>query len=181
MRGGVLQEVGDPGYLYDHPANIFVAGFIGSPPMNMAVGTVVREGPDLAVRLGPTTLRLHPAVTARHPALAAYVAREVAVGVRGEDMADARLVHHAPGGACLKAEVSRVEALAVETLVHFELDAPRVVADDDASTPTGTRGARFVASFAPRSRVRAGDRIDVVVDTGRMHFFDPETGSAIRD
>ncbi len=62
MKAGVLQEVGDPQYLYDNPANIFVAGFIGSPPMNMALGRVERQGDDLWVRLGLAPLRLHPAV-----------------------------------------------------------------------------------------------------------------------
>jgi multiple sugar transport system ATP-binding protein len=126
MKAGILQEVGDPQHLYDHPANIFVAGFIGSPPMNMAIGRIQRADRDgLAVRLGSATLRLDPSVAAQRPALAAYVAREVAVGIRSEDMEDARL--------------------------------------------------------APRSRVRAGDQVEVVVDTERMHFFDPETGNTIRD
>jgi ABC-type sugar transport system ATPase subunit len=112
--------------LYDHPANIFVAGFIGSPPMNMAIGRIQRADRDgLAVRLGSATLRLDPSVAAQRPALAAYVAREVAVGIRSEDMEDARL--------------------------------------------------------APRPRVRTGDQVEVVVDTERMHFFDPETGNTIRD
>jgi multiple sugar transport system ATP-binding protein len=77
-------------------------------------------------------------------------------------------------------------------VVHFELDAPKVVTEDtkllekDAHTDEApaheeVTGTRFVASFAPRSRVRAGDQIEVVVDTERMHFFDPDTGDAIRD
>ena len=62
MKGGILQELGDPQYLYDNPANIFVAGFIGSPPMNLAVGKVIRpdDNGDLAVRLGSATIRLRP-------------------------------------------------------------------------------------------------------------------------
>jgi multiple sugar transport system ATP-binding protein len=166
MKDGVLQEVGDPQYLYDNPANIFVAGFIGSPPMNLAVGRVVRDGDDLAVRLGSATIRLHPAVASQRPALAAYVARDVAVGIRGEDMEDARLVPDAPADARLKATVSLVEALGAQIV--------------DAAD-TEIQGPRFVASFAPRSRVRAGDQVEVVIDTERMHFFDPETGNAIRD
>jgi N-terminal of TM subunit in PBP-dependent ABC transporters len=92
----------------------------------------------------------------------------------------------------LKAEVSLVEALGAQIVVHFELNAPRVVTEDtklldkDAHTDEApahaeVRGTRFVASFAPRSRVKAGDQVEVVVDTERMHFFDPETGAAIRD
>jgi multiple sugar transport system ATP-binding protein len=192
MKAGILQELGEPQHLYDNPANIFVAGFIGSPPMNMAVGKVVRDGDDLVVRLGSATIRLDPAVAVQRPALAAYVARDVAVGIRSEDMEDARLVRDAPADTRLKAEVSLVEALGAQIVVHFEVDAPKVVtADtkllekdahiDEAPAHEDLPGTRFVASFAPRSRVRAGDQIEVVVDTERMHFFDPETGAAIRE
>jgi multiple sugar transport system ATP-binding protein len=194
LKAGILQEVGDPQHLYDYPANIFVAGFIGSPPMNMAVGKVVRPdgNGDLAVRLGSATVRLHPAVPGQRPGLAAYVARDVAVGIRSEDMEDARLVRDAPADTRLKAEVSLVEALGAQIVVHFEVDAPKVVTEDtkllekDAHTDEAPaheeiQGTRFVASFAPRSRVHAGDQIEVVVDTERMHFFDPETGAAIRE
>jgi multiple sugar transport system ATP-binding protein len=194
MKAGILQEVGDPQHLYDYPANIFVAGFIGSPPMNMALGKVIRpdDNGDLAVRLGSATLRLHPAVAKERPALAAYVSRDVAVGIRSEDMEDARLVRDAAADTSLKATVGLVEALGAQIVVHFELDAPKVVTEDtkllekDAHTDEApaheeVTGTRFVASFAPRSRVRAGDQIEVVVDTERMHFFDPDTGDAIRD
>jgi multiple sugar transport system ATP-binding protein len=193
MKAGILQEVGDPQHLYDYPANIFVAGFIGSPPMNMALGKVSPDdNGDLAVRLGSATLRLHPAVAKERPALAAYVSRDVAVGIRSEDMEDARLVRDAAADTSLKATVGLVEALGAQIVVHFELDAPKVVTEDtkllekDAHTDEApaheeVTGTRFVASFAPRSRVRAGDQIEVVVDTERMHFFDPDTGDAIRD
>jgi ABC-type sugar transport system ATPase subunit len=171
----------------------FVAGFIGSPPMNMAVGKVVRPdgNGDLAVRLGSVTLRLHPSVEKDRPALAAYVARDVAIGIRSEDMEDARLVRDAPADSRLKATVSLVEALGAQVVVHFDVDAPKVVTadtkllDKDAHTEDVpahmVEGTKFVAAFAPRSRVRAGDQVEVVVDTERMHFFDPETGNAIRD
>ena len=190
MKGGILQELGEPQYLYDNPANIFVAGFIGSPPMNMAVGKVVRDGDGLAVRLGSASLALHSAVAAQRPALASYVSRDVAIGIRSEDMEDARLVRDAPADTRLRATVSQVEALGAQIVVHFEIDAPKVVTEDtkalekDAHSedvPVHVQGTRFVAAFAPRSRVRIGDEVEVVVDTERMHFFDPETGNAIRD
>ena len=132
MKAGILQEVGDPQYLYDNPANIFVAGFIGSPPMNLAVGKVVRPdgNGDLAVRLGSATIRLHPAVAQQRPGLAAYVSKDVAVGIRSEDMEDARLVRDAPADTRLKATVSLVEALGAQIVVHFDVDAPKVVTAD---------------------------------------------------
>jgi multiple sugar transport system ATP-binding protein len=192
MKGGILQEVGDPQYLYDHPANIFVAGFIGSPPMNMAVGKLQRQnGNGLAVRLGSASIALHPAVEKERPALASYVSRDVAVGIRSEDMEDARLVRDAPADSRLKATVSMVEALGAQIVVHFEVDAPKVVTEEtralekDAHTEDVpahmVEGTKFVAAFAPRSRVKSGDQIEVVVDTERMHFFDLDTGLAIWD
>jgi multiple sugar transport system ATP-binding protein len=190
MRAGVLQQVGAPQYLYDNPDNLFVAGFIGSPPMNMALGRVARSGPGgLSVELAGVTMPLPPSVLAERPALAGYDGREIALGIRSEDMEDARVARAAPPDGRLRAKVDLTEALGSEIVVHFSLDAPPVVTEDtrelmkDAQTdglPTARDGTAFVASFAPRSRVRPGDEIEVVVDRERMHFFDPATGLAVR-
>ena len=112
------------------------------------------------------------------------------MGIRSEDMEDARLVRDAPADSRLRAAVTLTEALGPQIMVHFDIDAPRVVTEDtklldkDAHTDEVPQhlveGTKFVASFAPRSRVRAGDEIEVVVDTERMHFFDPQTGVAVR-
>ena len=189
MKNGVLQQVGPPQFLYDHPDNIFVAGFIGSPPMNMALGRVERDGDDVAVHLGRARLPLPAAVAHERPALLSFAGRQVAVGIRSEDMEDAGLVRGGSDAATrLRAKVSLIEALGSQIMVHFQLDAPRVVTEDtklldkDAHTaelPTHDE-TKFVASFAPRSRVRTGDEVEVVVDAERMHFFDPETGQTIR-
>jgi multiple sugar transport system ATP-binding protein len=193
MKAGLLQQVGHPQFLYDNPDNIFVAGFIGSPPMNMALARIERnggrDGDGLVAVLGSGRLTLDPAVARDRPGLKAYVGRQVAAGIRSEDMEDARLVRGADAGARLRAKVSLVEALGSQIMVHFLLDAPRVVTEDtkllakDAHTEDvpGSDATKFVAAFAPRSRVKVGDDVEVVVDTERMHFFDPETGLAIRD
>ncbi|GIH93561.1 ABC transporter ATP-binding protein [Planobispora siamensis] len=189
MKAGVLQQIGDPQHLYDHPDNIFVAGFIGSPPMNMALGRVEAGNGDLAVRLGAATLALPGAVAAARPALAGYAGRDVAVGIRSEDMEDARLARGGDDLPRLSTTVTMTEALGSEIVVHFVLDAPKVVTEDtkalekdahSSDVALHDRGTRFRASFGPRSRVRNGDEIEVVVDTERVHFFDPETGAAIR-
>jgi multiple sugar transport system ATP-binding protein len=191
MKAGVLQQVGNPQYLYDNPDNIFVAGFIGSPPMNMAIARVERQGDELALAFGGAVLQLPPSVVAEHPALASYAGRDIAVGIRSEDMEDARLVRDAPADSLLRATISLTEALGSEIVVHFAIKAARVVTEDtkelerDAHTdevalPHEVEGTPFVASFAPRSRVRPGDDVEIVVDRERMHFFDPETGLAIR-
>ncbi|WNV74556.1 ABC transporter ATP-binding protein [Geodermatophilus sp. DSM 44513] len=189
LKAGVLQQAGDPQYLYDNPANLFVAGFIGSPPMNMGLGRVERAGDGLVVHLGSCPLRLGPEALAKAPALAGHVGHEVAVGIRSEDMEDARIARDAPEDARLRARVVLTEALGSEITVHFTVDAPEVVTEDTRALAQDARaeetshrvaGTKFVASFAPRSRVRPGDEIEVVVDTERLHFFDTASGAAIR-
>ena len=106
-------------------------------------------------------------------------------------MDDANLVRGgAPENSTLDATVGLTEALGSEIMVHFDLDVPKVVTEDtkllekdSGADDTGLSAdvTRFVASFAPRSRVKIGDKIRVVVDTERLHFFDPTTGIAVRD
>ena len=190
MKGGVLQQLGSPQYMYDNPDNIFVAGFIGSPPMNMAVARVERTTSGLDVHLGGTVLSMPDAVLSDHPALTSYAGRDVAVGIRSEDMEDATIARNASTDARLRAKVSLTEALGSEIVVHFQVDAPRVVTADtkelekDAKSdevPTAHQGNTFVASFAPRSRVRPGDEVEISIDRERIHFFDLDTGLSIRD
>jgi multiple sugar transport system ATP-binding protein len=190
MKSGVLQQLGSPQDLYDHPDNIFVAGFIGSPPMNMAIGRLERTGAGYQLMLGRAVLPLPESVLAERPALAGYAGRHVAAGIRAEDMEDATLARDTTPEARVRATISLTEALGSEIVVHFNVDAPKVVTADtkelekDAQSddvPTvGQQGNVFVASFAPRSRVRPGDEIEIVVDRERLHLFDPETGLAIR-
>jgi multiple sugar transport system ATP-binding protein len=190
MKGGVLQQLGAPQFLYDNPDNIFVAGFIGSPPMNMGVAKLDRSADGYRLEFGGTVLQLPAKVLAERPALERYARRKVAIGIRSEDMEDASLARDTSPEARIRAKVGITEALGSEIVVHFDVDAPRVVTADtkelerDAHTedvPVAHHGNTFVASFAPRSRVRSGDDIEIVVDRERVHFFDPETGLAIRD
>ncbi|KRF00843.1 ABC transporter ATP-binding protein [Nocardioides sp. Soil777] len=190
MKAGVLQQLGAPQHLYDHPDNIFVAGFIGSPPMNMAIGRVDRTDAGVTVSFGGATIQVPDSVTAARPALASYAGRDVAVGIRSEDMEDASLARDADSKARLTTSVALTEALGSEIVVHFPVDAPRVVTEDtkaleqDAGVddvPVAHDGNIWVASFSPRSRVRPRDQVEIAIDQERLHFFDPETGLAIRD
>ena len=179
-----------PQHLYDHPDNIFVAGFIGSPPMNMALARVDRTDAGVTVTFGGATIQVPESVAADRPALASYAGRDVAVGIRSEDMEDAALARDAGSKARLTTSVALTEALGSEIVVHFPVDAPRVVTEDtkaleeDAHTddvPVAHEGNIWVASFSPRSRVRPRDQVEIAIDQERLHFFDPETGLAIRD
>ena len=190
MKRGVLQQIAEPQDMYENPANIFVAGFIGSPPMNMAVAGLSRDGDDLIVHVGEQPIRLAASVLQARPGLARYVGKDVVIGIRSEDMEDSALVADSSGRE-LTAAISLVEALGSEIQVHFTLPARQVENEDtkllekehgetEAKSLT-TGGVRWIAAFAPRSRVKIGQQIKVAVDTERMHFFDPETSDAIRD
>ncbi|HEY1280532.1 MAG TPA: sn-glycerol-3-phosphate ABC transporter ATP-binding protein UgpC [Acidimicrobiales bacterium] len=190
MRKGVLQQVDAPQTLYDHPMNLFVAGFIGSPPMNMVEGRIeVSDGTVWAI-VGEERVHVDPANVSARPALRGYDGRSVAVGIRPEDMYDVDEKPDAPADQRLHASVLLTEALGSEVVVHFTVDAPKVetehakelAADAGADELVGVleqEGTPFVARFGPRTRVGAGDRIELFVDTARTHFFDLDTGLSI--
>ncbi|TXH44596.1 MAG: sn-glycerol-3-phosphate ABC transporter ATP-binding protein UgpC [Actinobacteria bacterium] len=189
MKKGILNQVGSPQEVYDHPNNIFVAQFVGSPPMNLVQGRLERQGEQVVVKVGPATLAVPQETLDRRPALAGYVGRDVAIGVRSEDMEDASLQSGAPADRVLEGRVTLVEALGAEIVVHFDLDGEAVETDDtklvakeagDVIDVSGVSGVKWVASFAPRSRVAIGDNVKIVVDMERVHWFDPETSEAIR-
>lgn len=124
------------------------------------------------------------------PALAQYAGRTIALGVRSEDMEDAELAK-VPAERRIKGKVALTEALGSEIIVHFTFPGEPVVTDDtkllakesgggELHIGTGD-GVKWVASFAPRSRVHMGDEIGIAVDVERVHYFDPETSLAIRD
>jgi multiple sugar transport system ATP-binding protein len=194
MRKGELQQVAPPQELYDDPVNIFVGGFIGSPAMNMLEAGVVRENGTLAAMLGESKLRLDDDTLTRRPALDAYDGRRVVLGIRPEDLDDAALANGDPRPR-LTGLVEMTEALGSEVLVHFTIAAPQAVTDDvrelaedigdDRAVGQLAAGlqpgeASLVGRFSPRTRVREGEAVEVVVDHRALHFFDPETGLAIR-
>jgi multiple sugar transport system ATP-binding protein len=193
MKQGRLQQVDAPQVLYERPANLFVAGFIGSPAMNLVDAVLDRDGDRLTVTFGSNELELDGAVLDRHPSLGDHVGRTVVVGMRPEDLDDAALVSGAPAGRRMTASVDLLEALGSEVLAHFTVDAPPVVTDDtkelardladpqdlEAQAQAGT--SSFVARLDPRTRARRGERLELVVDVGRLHFFDPADGRAIVD
>jgi multiple sugar transport system ATP-binding protein len=196
MKKGVLQQVAAPQELYDRPANLFVAGFIGSPAMNLLGGTLsAAAGSDEALTLtvGSQELRLGSAVLSERPALRGYTGRQVVVGIRPEDMEDAAFADGAEG-TTLKSTAELVEAMGSDVLVHFSVDASVIETDDtkelarDAGTDVlgalpGEAAARtvMVGRFSPRTRVREGEPVTVRVDTDRLHFFDADTGLSIWD
>jgi multiple sugar transport system ATP-binding protein len=189
LRGGELQQLAPPQVLYDRPANVFVAGFIGSPAMNALEGTLER-GDDgaYAVQLGAQSLSVPASVVHERPGLAAVAGTSVIVGIRPEDLQDASIAGTADGHT-LSAVVDLVEPLGADVMVHLSVEAPRprdipdlaeaVGEMDEAPFVAARDAAPMVARFSPGSRVAVGDRISVAVNTDRLHFFDPHTGRAI--
>ena len=176
MHRGVLQQVDAPQVLYDRPENLFVAGFIGSPAMNVVEATFEESGDGLEVHLGAHGLAVSAELLAERPALRSYMGRPVLVGIRPEDLEDAAMAE----GPTLSAAVELVEAMGAEIIAHLSVDAP--VADVGALADLGEeaslRATELVGRFSPRSRVREGQRAEVAVATDRLHVFDRETGLA---
>jgi multiple sugar transport system ATP-binding protein len=188
LRAGELQQIGTPTEVYDRPANLFVAGFIGSPPMNLARGTIESTDGGVTLRLGSESIPI-PAELVRERGLASWTGRSVIAGLRPEDLEGPPEDGSAPSdGAKLEATIDRVEALGAHSLGFFTVDAPPPTGEAVAEATGGgldevaliTReGTPFCATFEPRSALRVGDRVEVWVDTRRLHFFDPDNETAI--
>jgi multiple sugar transport system ATP-binding protein len=190
LRGGLLQQVDRPQVLYDRPANLFVAGFIGSPAMNLVEAELVEEGEELAVRFGPHRLPVEPDVLWARPALKRYAGRKVALGIRPEDLEDASLVPDSPAGRRLSTRVDIKEDMGYEVFLHFAVDAPpvktealREIVGDEALEAadelTHHHGSPWIARVGRTTVAREGDRVELAVSTARLHFFDLETGEGI--
>ena len=190
LRSGFLQQVDRPQVLYDSPANLFVAGFIGSPAMNLAEADLVEANGAVSVRFGPHSLPVEDDVLWARPALREYIGRTISLGVRPEDLEDASLVPQTPGDRRLRVRVDIKEDMGAEVYLHFTSEAPTVrtqelreiVGDealDAAEEQTHHHGGAWTARVDRRTLAREGDDIELAVSTGNLHFFDLETGAGI--
>jgi multiple sugar transport system ATP-binding protein len=193
MRKGELQQVASPQDLYDHPINLFVAGFIGSPAMNLLEASLERSNGEMSAAIGDQRVTLGPELLGDRPALRRFEGRKVIVGIRPEDLEDAGLAPDVPEDRRLRGRVELREALGSEILAHVAIDARQAVTEDvrelaadigaEDLTPGDAEGneARLVGSFGPRSGVREDEVAEIAVDTRNLHFFDPETSLGIYD
>ncbi len=192
MRKGELQQAAEPQELYDHPVNLFVAGFIGSPAMNMLEATLQRDDGAMKVVAGSQEIALDHETLAQRPALEGYEGRKVVLGIRPEDLEDRQLAGETAHGGMLEGKVTLREALGAEILVHFSVDAPppaftadvKELAEDLGDAERAEAHAQksssiLVGRFGARSRVRPGEEVEVAVDTRQLHFFDEDTGLGI--
>ena len=178
LRDGVLQQVDTPQHLYHHPANLFVAAFMGSPPMNLVEATLSGD----SVSFAGFEIPLSGAVDT-----AALQGRSLVLGIRPADLEDAA-VWRDGGTPTIEVDVEVTEDLGSEVNVLFRIDADplsteetQAAADqpDDDILLMVDRRAVFCARVDARTRARSGSRMRLSVDTARLHFFDPETGLAI--
>jgi multiple sugar transport system ATP-binding protein len=187
MQKGRLQQVATPQALYERPVNEFVAGFIGSPSINMIEAQVQRSNGSLAVRFGEHSLTVSDELARAHADLGEYAGRSLLLGIRPEDMEDASLDSGAPSERRLSVTCDYTEPLGAEVLVYFTVSAPAVVtgvgseADPALEARAGAEetGARLVARVDPKTRIAEGSQAELVVDTSRLYFFDPETRDAL--
>ena len=184
MRDGVLQQVDTPQRLYDAPASLFVASFVGSPPMNLFEATVEQDGGRLS--FGDTTVELPADVVAERPALRKYAGRRIVVGIRPEE------VREASGwdGARVRGRVLLVEALGAEQLVHIEIAAKPLeradLVDAAAQSPGPSLGVEeleravtLLGRFDRHLLLTPDEAVEVALDPRLLHFFDLETGLAV--
>jgi multiple sugar transport system ATP-binding protein len=161
LHDGILQQVGPPQIVYSEPANVFVAGFVGSPAMNFAEADVVPNGGSLAVEFGGQRLGVPDDLAARTD-LRAFAGRKVTVGIRPEHMEDASLVSDVGQDRRIGAVVNLRETMGAEAFLHVAIG-----------------GAAFIARVSPRSRANEGDRVELAIDTSELHFFDPVIGERV--
>ena len=161
MKDGVIQQIAAPQYLYDHPANIFVAGFIGSPTMDFVDGTIEKADDGIYFVFGNSKVKVPEGRTA---ALVEgdYVGKTVTMGVRAENIHDEEVYLSSSPDSVVEAEVEVVELMGSETLLYLNIE-----------------GASFIAKVDPRSTAKVGDKIKVAFDMNRIHFFDKETELSI--
>jgi multiple sugar transport system ATP-binding protein len=189
MRKGLLQQLGTPDELYETPANLFVAEFIGSPPMNVVTATVLRSGAGHHLVVGSQRIELPAGALDAYPALAGADSSTVALGLRPESLrdpatADSRSLR-------LVADVELVENVPPEKLVHLRIDAEPVVTEatveiakdiDEAAVEDLRalgKGTVLNARLPGSATVREGTRAEFAVPSSALHFFDLSTGQAI--
>jgi multiple sugar transport system ATP-binding protein len=156
MRDGILQQLDTPQNLYDHPTNMFVAGFIGSPSMNFFPSTLEQSGQDLLIKGEGFQLKVPPQY---RQALASQAGKQITFGLRPEDIADVRMEPNADPASVVQVTVDVVEPMGSEIYLYL----------------VTTGGQQFVARVDPMTKVQPGEKMQVTFDMSKMHAFDQTT------
>ena len=187
MNAGRLLQVDTPQVLYSRPNNEFVAGFIGSPAINLVEAQLEQTNGHLSVAFGEHRLTVDDNAARSRSRLKDYVGKTIILGIRPEDFEDASLQSDTPSDRRVKVTVDLIEPLGAEILAYFGTAATTVVssaaaadAGEDADVRLGEdAGSRMCARVSPHSRIAMGHDTELAVDTSRLYFFDPETREAV--
>jgi len=160
MKDGFIQQVDSPQELYDHPVNLFVAGFIGSPEMNFINAKLDKEGDKIALTFGQSHKIYLNEGKAKQllDTCPEYIGKDVIIGIRPENVHDEDNYVSTMTDSKITVDVDLTESLGADTLLHLDVD-----------------GTHVVARVNPRTKAKAGEKVDVVFDTNKLHLFDPET------
>jgi len=186
MRDGLLQQVAKPQELYDRPRNLFVAEFIGSPAMNLVSVELALSNGDVVAKFGDNALDVDERVLLKRPGLVAFEGKQLILGIRPEDLEDAAFSGAAPAGRRLSAQVDIREDMGSEVYIHFGVGGKAVRGADvrgavgeEAADVAEVKGNVWVARVDRDTVAQEQGNVDLVVDTSRLHFFDPASGEAI--
>jgi multiple sugar transport system ATP-binding protein len=190
MNAGRLLQVDTPQVLYSQPNNEFVAGFIGSPAINLVEAQLEQTDGHLSVAFGEHRLTVDERAARNRSSLKDYVGKTVILGIRPEDFEDASLDSDVPSDRRVKVKVDLMEPLGAEVLAYFGTAATAVVSSaaaadvgEDADIRLGdedaTAGTRMCARISPHTRIATGQPTELTVDTSRLYFFDPQTREAV--
>jgi multiple sugar transport system ATP-binding protein len=187
LRLGELQQVAAPQDLYDNPDNVFVAGFIGTPPMTLFHAVLRLEDDGARLQVGPQEVWVPGEVLDRRPSLRERNGQEVIAGIRAED------IHHAAGEglSTLNASVVLAEALGSSVHVTFALEGTPVdesrlgsglanEAEEEVGRLSHATDIQGTAIFPPRLHFDTEQKIQIHIDGARLHFFDLDSGLALR-
>ena len=181
MKDGLIQQVDTPQNLYDHPCNLFVAGFIGTPQMNFINCVLERDKNGAYLHFGEVRIKL-PDEKQKAEELEPYFGEEVIAGVRPEAIVDTPMQIEVMQEASFNAYCDVTELMGAEIFLY--LIANRVVVDEALAARKNvvidrSTEQKLTARVSPRSKVRAGDEVTVAIDTSRIHLFDKTTEVAI--
>ena len=162
MKDGFIQQVDSPQNLYDYPANLFVAGFIGSPQMNFFTVKLEKEGNDVLAKFGDNAIVVPQSKLGKFVD-ESYIGKEVYMGIRPEDIDDnAEVV--AASNAVIECSVEVTELMGSETYLYLS---------------TSGKDENIIARVDPRTSSRAGQKVKVAFDVDRLHFFDKDTEATL--
>jgi multiple sugar transport system ATP-binding protein len=159
MKDGILQQVADPISVYDHPKNKFVAGFIGSPPMNFMQGRIIKKDGRMYFEEGKIAVKL---VEDMHSEMAPYVGKDVVLGIRSEDIYDKLFVSEAPPENIVRVNCEVYEPMGSEVYLYLN---------------TGKH--TFIARVGAHDRPQVNQDMDLVFDMSKAHFFNKDTEETI--